>query len=96
MTETEKIEITICTGTTCYVMGGAELLPLEDHLPAETVQRCSIRGASCLGLCRDRTAGAPPFVKINNKTIPGASLAAVIAELEQLLPDTNRSRTEEE
>lgn len=87
----QPIEITVCTGTTCYVMGGANLLPLEDHLPEAALSRCTVKGASCLGLCRDRSAGTPPFVSVNGTVISGASVTAVVQQLEELLPDIDFS-----
>jgi NADH:ubiquinone oxidoreductase subunit E len=63
------IEVVICTGTTCHVFGGADFLLLEDHLPAELAARCQIRGATCLGYCKDSGHGQPPFVMINGKLL---------------------------
>ncbi len=63
------IEIIICAGTTCHVFGGADLLLLEEHLPADLAARCSIRGATCLGHCKDRSLGEPPFVVINGRVL---------------------------
>jgi len=61
----QDIEIVICAGTTCHVFGGADLLLLEEHLPADLAARCRIRGSTCLGSCKDKTQGDPPFVLIN-------------------------------
>ena len=29
----EKIKVSICTGTACFVMGASEMMLLEDELP---------------------------------------------------------------
>ncbi len=46
------VDITLCTGTTCYVMGGAELLDdLEGAIDAGEIA-ARLRGSTCLGHCR--------------------------------------------
>ena len=88
-----KIDIRICTGTTCYVMGASDLLAIEDRLPEERLRVISISGSACLGLCRRATGMdseesrlKPPFVRINGRLICRASpekvLDAVNAEIE--------------
>lgn len=47
----KKINIQICTGTSCYVMGASELLMLEDLLPESIKDNVVITGSPCFGLC---------------------------------------------
>ena len=58
---TGRSEIRICTGTSCYVMGAAELVDeLEHAIEAGTLQ-AGLSGATCLGLCRrEGSAGVAP------------------------------------
>ncbi len=79
----DKIKVTICTGTTCYVMGGAELLALEEHLRPELKDRIELEGATCLGRCKDRaTGGTPPFARVGGKVITAASIEKLIEAIE--------------
>ena len=78
----KTIEIILCSGTTCYVMGGAELLELETQLPPELKNRCRIRGASCMGFCRDQANGKPPFVSVDGKVLSAASISSILTTLE--------------
>lgn len=83
----KKIEVQICTGTTCYVMGASDILTLEDYLPEALKDSVEISGATCLGLCKtDYSAEGkksskkykPPFVKVCGKLIERASLDKVL------------------
>lgn len=80
----EKIKIVICTGTHCFVMGGSDLLMLEEHLPEELKDRVSIEGCSCLGFCEDRDKGKAPFVEINGELLGGATIPVILRYLETI------------
>jgi NADH:ubiquinone oxidoreductase subunit E len=75
-------EITVCTGTTCYVMGGAELLDdLERAIDAGEISGC-LRGSTCLGHCK---AGEPPYIVIDDTVLaaPTGERIKAIAEKEE-------------
>ena len=44
MSETNKIKVEICLGTTCYVLGSFRLSALEDQLPPELKSKVDIVG----------------------------------------------------
>ena len=86
----KKNKVTVCTGTTCFVMGGSELLLLEDQLPPELKAVTDIEGATCLGLCKRAEPGASrtacaPFVTINGTVLEQATAAAIIDHLKTLV-----------
>ena len=66
-----KIELKICMGTMCYVMGGAELKAAIDSLPHEEREQIQISYSPCLGMCND--GGEPPYVQVNGRTIARVS-----------------------
>ena len=68
-----KIELKICMGTMCYVMGGAELKAAIDSLPHEEREQIQISYSPCLGMCND--GGEPPYVQVNGRTIARVSTA---------------------
>ena len=74
----KKFKITICSGTACYVLGGAQLMMLEDLLPSEFRDDVEIVGSPCLQACRRGDNSQPPFVKINDELIESASIARII------------------
>jgi NADH:ubiquinone oxidoreductase subunit E len=80
----DKIKVTICSGTTCYVMGGAQLMMLEDMLPPDLKERVEIVGSPCLEACKGKAGQKPPFVKVNNHLIGEASIPALIEYLRTL------------
>lgn len=74
----KKFKITICSGTACYVLGGAQLMMLEDLIPAEFRDQVEIVGSACLQACRQGGNGQPPFVKINDYLMESASIAKIV------------------
>ena len=74
------IDIRICTGTTCYVMGASDLLTLEDHIPENLKPYARISGSTCLGLCKNMEH-KPPIVQVKGKTISQATVDKVIKSL---------------
>jgi len=76
----EKTKITICTGTACYVLGGANLLELEDFLPDELKSKVEVVGSACLGMCKNASPDSkPPFVKVGNEVIHSATVQKIIS-----------------
>ncbi len=80
-----KIEITICTGTACYVMGAGRLLLLQDELTDRQVQQVEIKGCNCLGLCKQGQYGKAPYARVGDKVIAEATPETILMALEQCL-----------
>ncbi len=74
----KTVTVSICTGTTCYLMGGAHLLTIDEMFDPCTAQEIEIIGSHCLGLCADEANGKPPFVKVNGHVISDATLNKVL------------------
>jgi NADH:ubiquinone oxidoreductase subunit E len=84
-----KHKVTICTGTTCFVMGGSELLLLEDQLPDDLKAVTEIEGSPCIGVCKRADYGKAqadhaPFARINGEVIEQASAQKIIDCLRSL------------
>ena len=89
----EKIRVQICTGTTWFVMGGADLLLLEEaaierwgkyNVTSEVFnQRVELTGLSCSDACRQPDK-KPPFALINEILISEATIEILIEQLEPL------------
>ncbi len=80
-----KLTVTICSGTTCYVMGGSELLLLEESIPPHLREKVSIEGSPCLGLCKDRRYGAAPYAKIGGEILPLATIPLILERITALV-----------
>jgi NADH:ubiquinone oxidoreductase subunit E len=78
-----KLEITICTGTTCYVMGGGNLMQLGESLDEEISQKVHIKGSPCLGQCKDGRHGKAPYVMVGDTVISEATTEAVLQVLKK-------------
>lgn len=72
-----KLEVRICTGTLCYVMGGADLQLLDEHLSPEILERVEIKGAPCLDCCNTGEKHSAPYVKVGDVLVSEATLEKV-------------------
>ena len=79
----KKHKVTICTGTTCIVMGSSELLLLEEQLPSDLKAVTEIEGSPCSGICNHSEysgtqADHAPFAQVDGKIIEQASIQKII------------------
>jgi NADH:ubiquinone oxidoreductase subunit E len=81
----KKVNVSICTGTTCYLMGAAHLLLLDEMLDPYLRDHVEIRGVHCLGFCNDETKGKAPFVKVDDQIIPNANITKVLDTVREIL-----------
>lgn len=85
----KKHMVTICTGTACFVMGGSELLLLEEQLPDDLKAITEIEGSPCMGNCKRLENSKPnsaqaPFVKVDGELIEQANTQKIIDYLRGL------------
>lgn len=82
----KKINVKICQGTTCFVMGASNLQELMEIVPDKYDKDVSIDGVSCLGLCSiaSEYSGAP-YVKIDDDIISEATVEKVLNAIERKL-----------
>ena len=81
----KPITVTICTGTTCYIMGASHLQRLEEELDDALRGRVRIVGSHCLGRCEADAHGQAPFVKVNDLLIPEATIERILAAIQAQL-----------
>jgi NADH:ubiquinone oxidoreductase subunit E len=77
----KKNKVSLCTGTACFVMGGSELLLLEEQLSDSLKTTTDIEGIPCFGLCKNTKHFGAPFVKINDEVIEQATVQKIISRL---------------
>ena len=83
-----KHKVTICTGTACFVMGGSELLLLEEQLPDDLKAITEVDGSPCIGTCKHSEFGKTqsdhaPFVQIDGEVIEQANTQKIIEYLRE-------------
>lgn len=72
----KKVNVKICVGTMCYVMGGAELRDVIESLPQNILEHLNISYSPCLE-CGE-SEQAPPFIEVNGKRIADVSKNSLI------------------
>ncbi|HEY3299047.1 MAG TPA: NAD(P)H-dependent oxidoreductase subunit E [Armatimonadota bacterium] len=80
-----KIKITICAGTTCYLMGGAYLQTIEEHLDPSIRSMVEIEGCRCLGHCKDDKCGNAPYVTINGELMSASTIPLILAKIQSIV-----------
>ena len=66
----EKVSVKVCLGTTCFVMGSANLQELIEMVPAKYGDKVEVSGVPCLGLCSiDWEFSKAPYVKVDDDVI---------------------------
>ena len=80
----EKVHIRICVGTYSYIMGGAELMNLNEEIPEKYKDIVKIDAAVSLPNCDEKTM-SPPFVEINGELMCDASTEKILSEIEKIM-----------
>lgn len=91
-----KIDVKICLGTACYVLGAANYQDLEELIPQEWFDYFDISGAGCLDLCKRPDAGRAPYVLIDNRLYSEMTASKLIQLLKERLPDSDHSVSHQE
>ncbi len=76
----KRIQVTICTGTLCHVMGGSELPGLAQFIPSQYLQLIEIKGSPCINHCKEKDL-KPPFAEIDGDIISEATIDKLLKEL---------------
>lgn len=78
------VTLEICIGTTCYVLGGADLLDAAETWAESHPGRLRVRGLVCTGDCRGSDEVQPPFVRINGTLSGGWKKEALLQKIQEL------------
>ena len=80
------IKIEICCGTACYLLGAANMMNIEEELPAEWRGKVEVEAKTCLELCEKENLGGAPYVRFNCEEIKAkATNEKVLARIEELV-----------
>lgn len=81
-----KVEVKVCLGTTCFVMGGSNLQELNDIIPEKYGDKVELSAANCLGLCSiNWEYSKAPYVKVNEEVVSEATVEKVLEEIDKQL-----------
>jgi NADH:ubiquinone oxidoreductase subunit E len=81
-----KVEVKVCLGTTCFVMGGSNLQELNDIIPKKYGDKVEIAGTNCLGLCSiNWEYSKAPYVKVDEDVISEATVEKVLKAIDDKL-----------
>jgi NADH:ubiquinone oxidoreductase subunit E len=82
----KKIDVKVCLGTSCYVMGSSYLQELVDLIPLKFGDKVNVIGHNCLGQCVSQGEKSnPPYVQIGDETLSGATIEKVLEHIEKIL-----------
>lgn len=82
----EKVSVKVCLGTTCFVMGGANLQELIDIIPRRYGNKVEIEGSQCLGMCSIKwNYSKAPYVKVNEDIVEEATVEKVLEAIDKKL-----------
>lgn len=83
----EKIKVKICAGTSCFVMGAAQIQSLEFNAPADIADKIEIIEQRCMNLCKNITTkyNRGPFVYVNDELIEEATYEKVVDKIREAI-----------
>ena len=81
-----KVDVKVCLGTTCFVMGGSNLQDLNEIIPQKYGKDVELSAANCLGLCSiNWEYSKAPYVKVNDEVVSEATVEKVLEEIDKQL-----------
>ncbi len=82
-----KITVKICSGTSCFVMGAAQIQALEFSPPEDIADKIEIIEVRCMNLCKDTKAkyNRGPFVMVNEEVVEEATFEKVVTKIREIL-----------
>lgn len=81
----KKVNVKVCCGTACFVMGGSDLLTLDEYLSADEMAQVEFEAVTCLNTCRQSDEEKPPFVTINNEVHNRVNMTTLLALIREKL-----------
>ena len=88
--EEKKIDVKVCLGTTCFVMGASNLQELMDLVPKKYGDKVELTGVPCLGLCSiDWKFSKAPYVKVDDDVIKEATIDKVLEAIDKKLENAD-------
>lgn len=83
----EKLTVKICSGTSCFVMGAAQIQALEFTPPEDIADKIELVEVRCMNLCKDASAkhNRGPFVMVGDELLEEATYEKVVSKIREVL-----------
>jgi NADH:ubiquinone oxidoreductase subunit E len=82
----EKVQVKICAGTACFVMGAPQVQALEFSAPEDLADRIEITEVRCMNHCNQgRNYNKGPFVEVNGELIEEATMEKVVLKIREII-----------
>ncbi|MBQ7126143.1 NAD(P)H-dependent oxidoreductase subunit E [bacterium] len=82
----KKVEVKVCIGTTCFIMGASNLQGLTEIVSRKYNDNVNLTTSSCLGICSTNWEySKAPYVKVNDEIVQEATVEKVVNEIERQL-----------
>ncbi len=82
----EKIQVKICAGTACFVMGAPQIQALEFSMPEDLVDKIEVTEVRCMNHCsQGKGYNKGPFVEINGEVVEEATMEKVLTKIRDLI-----------
>ena len=81
----EKVNVKICMGTTCFVMGASDLQELTDIIPEKYGDRVDVSASPCLDFCSSNSESQAPYVMVDLEVINKATVEKVLEVIDRKL-----------
>ena len=80
----EKIQVKVCLGTTCFVMGSSNLQELTELAAKKYGDKVEVTDSPGLGFCSvNWEYSKAPYVKVDEEVIAEATVDKVLAEIDK-------------
>ena len=83
----KKMQLEICCGTTCYMLGANRLLNIENEMPSDLRGKIEVKALPCMGLCNEKELSGAPYVKLNGEVIENATAEKIYAKMRELIEE---------
>ena len=82
-----KVNVKMCMGTTCFVMGASQLQDLVDIVKNKNGDDVEVTGSTCLNFCtqKNNEYSKAPYVTVDDTVISEATIDKVLQEIDRKL-----------
>lgn len=84
--QNDVINVKVCLGTTCFIMGSSNLQDLMEIIPTKYGNKVKINGSPCLGLCNVNSEySKAPYVMVDDEVVTEATVNKVLSVIDAKL-----------
>ncbi len=80
-----KIQLQVCSGTACFVMGGSDLLTIFEFLTPEERKSVSLAAVPCFEHCRKWEEKRPPYVTVDGEVYDRMDMDKLLKIIRELI-----------